>query len=256
MNLSIYLISGSFFIPMKANLSPFFMEFSGTGNNTWIFSGFWVLIKVNFSTDCILGIGLSFPRISNSSISWFSKPISLVIAKRLSPEPWICSEFQVGFTSNISYSLWISNSSTHWGVCGSFSALTISNPSSSWIILCTSFFIDLINIWSIFWDTFLGILFIFIISRPSNSCIWFLGLLTIEVIFISSIFWKIKGSSSSFFLERIIKDCKCWQIFLGLTLFDMILKAFISWISKTASESDIVSWTDSSFIFWLYFSKL
>ena len=218
--------------------------------NPFLFIGTYSSFSFSFPINSMLSI---FPIwifwiifflliISNSSISWFSNFISLGIDKRLIPEPWICKLFQEGLTSNISYSLGISNSSTHWGELGSFSDFNISKPSNSWIIILYSFFI-----WGFF---------ILIISKPSNSCIEFLCLFIIEVMFISSIFWKINWSSSSFFLERIIKDCKCWQIFFGFFIFDIILKEFISWISKTASESEIVSCMDSSFIFWEYFSIL
>ena len=94
------------------------------------------------------------------------------------------------------------------------------------------------------------------------------------MILICSIFWKIKGSfstgiisipvffsfsslicieyssiCSSFLFAKIIKDCKCWHIFFGLILFEIMLSAFISCISRTASGSVMDSWTDSSCLF-------
>ena len=192
----------------------------------------------------------------NSSTSWFSNALSFSNARILSPVPCTFNLFHIGFTNNISYSLGINNSSTHCGklfIC--LSPLIISNPSNSCIIFCFFGHKDFINILSKFcfiYFFFFNPCFMLNICNPSNSCIWFrsFGLGIIDVTLISSIFWIIKSSlsfslwiiyssfNSEYFLDKIEIDCKCWHILLYILFFDIILKAFISWISRTPSESD------------------
>ena len=253
-------LSFIFLFPIKVNLSFWITEFSGKCINTFIFSKNLFFNNVIFSWDWTLNSGFFRPEILNSSTSWFSNAISFSNAKIFNPDPWTFNEFHFGLTNNISYSLGINKSSTHWGnifIC--FRCFSISKPSNSCIILRLSFLRikDLTNILSNFCIInlflFFNLFFILNICNPSNSWILFLffGRVIIDVILISSIFWITEGSlifsiiysslNSDFFLHKILIDCKCWQIFLYFFFVDIIAKAFISCISKTPSLSEIDS---------------